>query len=76
MKAYNDNLSKIERQAVVAYITSVDLVKNQKIQKKNKKTNKNKFNNSNLFLLEWRTVVAMIASVDLVEQSMMGVQRA
>ena len=74
MKAYNDNLSKIERQAVVAYITSVDLVK-KKIRN-DKKTNKDKLNNSNLFLLEWRTVVAMIASVDLVEQSMMGVQRA
>ena len=37
MKAYNDNLSKIERQAVVAYITSVDLVKNKKIQKKKQK---------------------------------------
>ena len=71
MKAYTDKLSRIERRAVVAYITSVDLVK-----KRYKKTNKDKLNNSNLFLLEWRTVVAMIASVDLVEQSMMGVQRA
>ena len=75
MKANNDKLiSRNERRAVGAYITGVDLVK-EKIHN-DKKTNKDKLNNSNLFLLEWRTVVAMIASIDLIEQSMMGVQRA
>ena len=74
MKANNDKLSRIERRAVVAYITSVDLIKKKIL--KDKMTNKDKLNNSNLFLLEWRTVVAMIASIDLVKQSVMGVQRA
>ena len=51
MKAYNDNLSKIERQAVVAYITSVDLVKNKKIQKKTKRLTKTNSTTATYFYL-------------------------
>ena len=51
MKAYNDNLSKIERQAVVAYITSFDLVKNKKIQKKTKRLTKTNSTTATYFYL-------------------------
>ena len=41
MKAYNDKLSRIERQAVVANITSVDLVKKKRYKKTKRLTKTN-----------------------------------